>query len=188
MVVWVFFLLKRSIKLCWESGYGGWGIQAKASGGGFYCVNISWVMEVGVFQNMITWFQAYGGLLFLFKMILLLGFAKGFIMVIVLNFAMMNGVGGLFCKINSQTYFWWVKGKRLLLLKIFSGSGGGVIWSFSFQRNRTDFEISDFVVLLGILDKVCVSVGKDDERIWKPAVKGQFLVKSFYNVLADRSD
>ena len=86
MVVWVFFLLKRSIKLCWESGYGGWGIQAKASGGGFYCVNISWVMEVGVFQNMITWFQAYGGLLFLFKMILLLGFAKGFIMVIVLNF------------------------------------------------------------------------------------------------------
>ena len=50
-----------------------------------------------------------------------------------------------------------------------------------------DIEISDFASLLGILDKVYVSVGRDDKRLWKPAVKGQFLVKSFYNVLADNS-
>ena len=62
---------------------------------------------------------------------------------------------------------------------------GGVVWNFSFQRNLTDIEISDFAVLLGIFDKVYMSVGRDDERLWKPAVKGQFSVKSFYNVLAD---
>ena len=41
--------------------------------------------------------------------------------------------------------------------------------------------------MLGILDNVFVSVGREDERIWKPAVKGQFSVKTFYNVLADNS-
>ena len=32
-----------------------------------------------------------------------------------------------------------------------------------------------------------MSMGKDDERLWKPVVKSQFLVVSFYNVLADNS-
>eukprot|EP00268_Persea_americana_P010076 TRINITY_DN14058_c1_g1_i2.p1 TRINITY_DN14058_c1_g1~~TRINITY_DN14058_c1_g1_i2.p1 ORF type:complete len:132 (-),score=16.27 TRINITY_DN14058_c1_g1_i2:80-475(-) len=75
--------------------------------------------------------------------------------------------------------------QEAFVAKNFSGSGGGVIWKFSFRRNLTDIEISDFTIFLGILDKVYVSVGRDDERIWKPAVKGQFSVKSFYNVLAD---
>ena len=70
----------------------------------------------------------------------------------------------------------------------FCGAGGGVVWNFYFRRNLTDIEISDFAALPGILDKVYVSVGGYDERLWKPAVKGQFSVESFCNVLADSSD
>eukprot|EP00268_Persea_americana_P053987 TRINITY_DN6152_c0_g1_i3.p1 TRINITY_DN6152_c0_g1~~TRINITY_DN6152_c0_g1_i3.p1 ORF type:complete len:196 (-),score=13.27 TRINITY_DN6152_c0_g1_i3:927-1514(-) len=186
MVDWVFALLKRLIKPCWESGYRWWGFQARVLGGGFYCVNISWVMEVGVFQTKSTRFQVYKGLLFLFKRILILGFAIGFIMAIMLNFSMMSGVGELVLKNQFPNFFWWIRGKTLLLQKN-CGSGRGVVWNFSFSRNLTNIETSDFAALLGILNKVSVSVGRDDKRLWKPTVKCQFLVKPFNHVLVDNS-
>ena len=50
----------------------------------------------------------------------------------------------------------------------------------------TDIEIADFASLLGMLNKIYLSVDKSDVRLWKPDAKGQFSVKFFYNVLNDR--
>ena len=50
----------------------------------------------------------------------------------------------------------------------------------------TDIEIADFASLLGMLNKIYLSVDKSDVRLWKPDAKGPFLVKFFYNVLNDR--
>lgn len=63
--------------------------------------------------------------------------------------------------------------------------GGDIVWDFSFQRNLIDREVSDLADLLGILDKVYLSDGGTDEKLWKPDVKGQLSFKSFYNVLYD---
>lgn len=38
-----------------------------------------------------------------------------------------------------------------------------------------------------MFEKVYMSVGKLDVRLWKPDVKGQFSVKSLYNALIDSS-
>ena len=35
-----------------------------------------------------------------------------------------------------------------------------------------------------MLDKIYLSIGRADERLWTPNVKGQFSVKSFYNVMS----
>ena len=93
--------------------------STRVFGGGLYFINISSVMKVGVFRTGIMRLQVYGSLLFLFKRILLLGFATGFITVIVFNFGMMSGVDRLYGKINFQTRFWWIGGNTLLLLEIF---------------------------------------------------------------------
>ena len=52
----------------------------------------------------------------------------------------------------------------------------------------TDNEVVDLCILLGLLDKVYLSVGKRDVRLWKPDAKGNFIMKSFYNVLIDSSN
>lgn len=44
-----------------------------------------------------------------------------------------------------------------------------------------------FARMLGMFEKVYMSVGKLDVRLWKPDVKGQFSVKSLYNALIDCS-
>lgn len=38
-----------------------------------------------------------------------------------------------------------------------------------------------------MLDEIYLSVGESDDTTWKPAVKGLFLVESFYRVLKDIS-
>lgn len=62
---------------------------------------------------------------------------------------------------------------------------GGVVWDFSFGRDLSDSEVSDFGRMLGKLGQFYKSVGKWDVRLWKPDAKDQFLVKSFYNALVD---
>lgn len=62
--------------------------------------------------------------------------------------------------------------------------GGNVVWDSSFQRNLTNKEVSNLADMLGMLDKVYLSIGTSNDRVWKPDVKGQFLVKSFYNILS----
>ena len=47
-------LLKKSIKLYWERGYGEWENQNRACGSKLLFLNISWVMVVGVFQSKLT--------------------------------------------------------------------------------------------------------------------------------------
>ena len=44
-----------------------------------------------------------------------------------------------------------------------------------------------FCRMFGLLDKVYLSLGKPDVRLWKSDVKGKFSVESFYNVLIDSS-
>lgn len=46
-----------------------------------------------------------------------------------------------------------------------------------------DGEAYDFTHMLGLLEKVCVSGGRGDVRIWKPNVKGELSIMSLYNVL-----
>ena len=67
----------------------------------------------------------------------------------------------------------------------FSTMAGGGVWNLSFRRYLTDIENFDFAVLMGMLTKIYLSVDKTDDRLWKPDVKGQFSVKSFYNVSND---
>lgn len=66
-------------------------------------------------------------------------------------------------------------------------TGGQVVWDFNFCRDMTNREVVDFTCMLALLDNVYVSGGGCDVRIWKPAVKGNFSVKSFYNALLDSS-
>lgn len=49
-------------------------------------------------------------------------------------------------------------------------------------------EVSDLALMLGMLDNVYFSPEKSDVRLWKPDVKCQFSVKSFYNVLVDNNE
>ena len=70
----------------------------------------------------------------------------------------------------------------------FSKDAIQVVWDFSFRRNLIDIEISDFANLLGMLNKMYLSVDKYDVRIWKVVVKGQFSVRFFYKVLDDRNE
>lgn len=58
---------------------------------------------------------------------------------------------------------------------------------FFLRRNLTDIETTDLCSMFGLLDKVYLSLGKPDVRIWKPDVKGKLSVKSLYNVLIDDS-
>ena len=62
--------------------------------------------------------------------------------------------------------------KDALVAENFCGYGKCVVWNFSFRRNLNDIENFDFAALLDIFNKVNVSVGRDDERLWKLAVKG----------------
>eukprot|EP00268_Persea_americana_P004864 TRINITY_DN11594_c1_g6_i1.p1 TRINITY_DN11594_c1_g6~~TRINITY_DN11594_c1_g6_i1.p1 ORF type:complete len:114 (-),score=20.52 TRINITY_DN11594_c1_g6_i1:150-491(-) len=64
-----------------------------------------------------------------------------------------------------------------------SSMGGTVGWDFCFQRDLNDQEASDFVSLLGMLDKVNLLRGRGDIRIWKPDIKSMFSVKSFFKEL-----
>ena len=61
--------------------------------------------------------------------------------------------------------------------------GGSIVWDFLFRRNLYDHEVIDFLRLLSVLEGIYLSVGRQDERIWKPVTKGQFSVRSFYNAL-----
>ena len=65
---------------------------------------------------------------------------------------------------------------------------GYIVWGLCLRRNLTDNEVVDLCILLGLLDKVYLSVGKRDVWLWKPDAKGNFTVKSFYNVLIDSSN
>lgn len=58
-----------------------------------------------------------------------------------------------------------------------------VVWVLNFWRNLLDAEISDLTNHLALLEKVCLSVDKKDERLWAPDSKGQFKVQSFFEVL-----
>ena len=65
-------------------------------------------------------------------------------------------------------------------------TSGQVVWDFNFHRDMTDREVVDFTRMLALLDNVYVN-GGCDVRVWKPAVKGNFSVKSFYDALLDSS-
>ena len=39
-----------------------------------------------------------------------------------------------------------------------------------------------------MLDKFYLYVGRGDNRVWRPDVKGNFSVKSFFNSLIENSD
>lgn len=55
-------------------------------------------------------------------------------------------------------------------------------------RHLTDNEIHNLPCLLSMLEKVFLSMNKDDERLWSPDPKVQFSVKSFYDVLHGDKD
>ena len=57
--------------------------------------------------------------------------------------------------------------------------GGVVVWDLCFRRNLLDRKFSGPTSLFGMLEKVYISVGRSDSRIWKPDVKGKFSVKPF---------
>ena len=61
-------------------------------------------------------------------------------------------------------------------------------WDFCFWRYLTDREIFDFTSMLGMVDKIFLSVGRGDKRVWKPDVKGNFSVKSFFDSLTENPD
>lgn len=54
---------------------------------------------------------------------------------------------------------------------------------FQFKRDLLHEEIHVLVILLSMLEKVLLSADSDDIRLWSPDPKGQFSVRSFYNVL-----
>lgn len=43
-------------------------------------------------------------------------------------------------------------------------TGGRVVWEFSFRRNLSDSEVSDFILMLGMIEKVFISFGKLDVK------------------------
>ena len=62
-----------------------------------------------------------------------------------------------------------------------------MVWDFNFRRDMSDREVVDFTCMMALLDNVYVNGGGCDVRVWKPVVKGNFSVKSFYNALLDSS-
>ena len=76
--------------------------------------------------------------------------------------------------------------QQALIAEAFCSFGGENVWDFSFRRDLTDIEGSDFAHLISMLDNVYLSLGKPDTRVWKPSTKGHFSVKSF-NVSNDNS-
>ena len=72
------------------------------------------------------------------------------------------------------------RGQHVMVADFCFSTGGTIVWDFSFWRDLNDRKASDFTRLLGILDKVYLSGGKGDIRIWKPDVKGKFSVKFFF--------
>lgn len=45
-----------------------------------------------------------------------------------------------------------------------------------------DDEIQGMTTLISMLDKVLIFVDNEDKRLWSPDSKGQFLLRSFYDV------
>ena len=74
--------------------------------------------------------------------------------------------------------------KQAVFPKNYCVLGGVVVWDSSFRRNLYDNEAANLVEFLGMLDKIYLSIGRADGRLWKLNVKGQFSVKSFYNVFS----
>lgn len=46
-----------------------------------------------------------------------------------------------------------------------------------------DDEIQGMTTLISMLDKVLIFVNNEDKRLWSLDSKGQFLLRSFYDVL-----
>ena len=66
--------------------------------------------------------------------------------------------------------------------------GGSTVWNFHFRHNLHDDEVTEYVRLLSLLNKIYLSLGQRDVEIWMPDAKGHFSVKSFYNVLIGVGD
>lgn len=61
--------------------------------------------------------------------------------------------------------------------------GGKVCWGFRFRRRLIGMEITNFVVLLFMLEKTFLSLDRDDERLWHRDSKRMLSAKSFHDVL-----
>ena len=73
----------------------------------------------GVFRSKLLGFLVCGGLFYLFKLSLLIGFNIGSMMVFRTNFGMMNGVGNRCCLLNSQIFFCRIIDIKVMLQKNF---------------------------------------------------------------------
>eukprot|EP00268_Persea_americana_P051139 TRINITY_DN5624_c1_g1_i1.p1 TRINITY_DN5624_c1_g1~~TRINITY_DN5624_c1_g1_i1.p1 ORF type:complete len:161 (-),score=21.45 TRINITY_DN5624_c1_g1_i1:1060-1542(-) len=74
--------------------------------------------------------------------------------------------------------------QQAAIVENFQSVGGSIVWDYLFRRNLHDNEVIDLVRMLSLLEGVYFSVLRKDERLWKPDTKGQFSVKSLYNVLS----
>lgn len=87
---------------------------------------------------------------------------------------MMNGVVKRCWNHQFLNLFLLDQRQHALVMDNFSYSGSN-LWIVSFL----------FCSITLFARKVYLSDGNSDIRLWKPNVKGQFLVNSFYNALAD---
>lgn len=106
-----------------------------------------------------------------------------FMMEIRLIFGMMNGVGILLWSVDYQPFCLLARSPQAFIAENFHFEGGFIVWEFRFRWNLHDYEVTDLVRIISLQEKIYCSVGRREVRISKTNAKGQFLVKSFYNVL-----